>query len=192
MRLPDEHPLAAVREWLKILIPGIALVAASTAAVIAFQQLNHLRTSTERQQRAYVLVTEGAIVNFESGEPKVVLKARNSGQTPAYKLTVEANASLGKFPLTEDLSTIALFKSSSGVVGPGGDYYMTVFMKQLTSDQRQAIKLGQAAIYLHGTVRYVDAFGISRWSTFRCYFGGNTGTPPNGQFSVAEDGNDAN
>src|SRR5258708_21264188 len=88
MRLPGEHPIATLREWAKILIPGAALGVDLVAAYFAYQQFGLARRSAENQQRAYVMIESVGAFDVEVRQPLGVIVYKNFGQTPALDVSV--------------------------------------------------------------------------------------------------------
>ena len=92
MRLPGEHPIATFREWAKIITPFLALIAASAAAVGAW---NNFRVAEARQkidQRPWVSLDTFAVndITYDTSglSWSLQFQIKNSGLTPAQRVAV--------------------------------------------------------------------------------------------------------
>jgi hypothetical protein len=101
---------------------------------------------------------------------EIVIK--NSGQTPAYRLSTATVVTVRDFPLQGDLQVPAM-PDNHTVLPPNGSYALSVVLAQsLTVDQLKSIQKGTQAIYAFGEVSYVDAFGECRMTRYRFYYTG--------------------
>ena len=149
------------------------------------------RTS-ERQLRAYVLNRRGVISNIIiGGIPEVEIEMQNWGQTPAYKVEHNARITFATFPQGKLPPPPEALSQTT--VAPGAIFYLIVKMtKPLDSAYITGLKRGSLAIYVNGTVKYIDAFAQKRWTNYRLIYGGARGIPPNDALFSDIDGNDAN
>lgn len=189
MRLPDEHPIETFREWAKVVVPSLALLAASIAAGVSLMQLKLARASAERQDRAYVLPFQAAISSITESSVRIRVNILNTGKTPAKNAQAWMRADVSSFPLTgslpaDDRSPLL----SKGPIGPGQTLEMPLH-KTLSDAEIAAIKAGTSAVYVHGEISYEDAFGQVRKTWFRLYKGGNAGLE-NAALPTAPEGND--
>lgn len=85
------------------------------------RQLDHLTESSERQLRAYVFPVEAVLTKLDAGhevECKIVIK--NSGQTPAYRLSHAATIGLVNFPTKGPFPECVASQATSRTnLGPG-------------------------------------------------------------------------
>jgi hypothetical protein len=129
------------------------------------------RETSERQLRAYVGLQsmEATVYPFEKGGFVVLAhaEARNFGQTPAYRMTVQANA-------TVDVPTAIPFDEAQGTAKSAGA--MTAFKdvgfqisqtKIITAEDAQAIRNQKKIIFFWGAIKYRDAFGKDHTFKFR-------------------------
>jgi hypothetical protein len=172
---------------------------ASIAALLQFFALVItvfvLMSTAKRQLRAYVFVYSAEISNIMSDQNvAVTLVVKNFGQTPAYKLSAWLGVDILPFPLKTPLSSAADIQQIANTnIGPGGEQAM-----KFSSDRPIPVELRDefepqkiSAVYVHGTIKYVDAFKIRRFTNFRLYKGGNFGvTGPGLSFSTED--NEAN
>jgi hypothetical protein len=114
--------------------------------------------TAKRELRAYVFLDMSFIRNTatESARPYIVL--RNSGKTPAYRLSVSTwgcvAQSCAELP---QLPTAITY----GHLAPGAPYTLRVPMQSpLTEAQRAAVlaENGNTALYAYGEAQYIDAF----------------------------------
>jgi hypothetical protein len=155
--------------------------------------LKHSEKTAERQLRAYVFPIEAELKKLSADEfPELEISIENSGQTPAYQLTHTSRFALSDFPLIEPLPLAEASKESSKTnVEPGGK-----FMKYGRSDRKLSaeaitqLKDGTAAIYAYGEIKFVDAFGASRWVKYRLMNGGRAGFFADGKLVACEEGNE--
>ena len=99
----------------------------------------------------------------------------NSGQTPAYKFACQIKITAGTFPQTD--FTISKEESDpAAYLGPSGVTWNTPLADRLLTDKEaEEITQGTSAIYVFGNIRYVDAFGVPRLTTFRAIARGQNG-----------------
>ena len=102
---------------------------------------------------------------------EIVIK--NSGQTPAYRLSTATAVLVDDNPLQADLHGPSL-PDNHTVIPPSGSYALSVAMdKPLTADQLKAIQKGTQAIYAFGAIAYDDAFGECRVTRYRFFYTGS-------------------
>jgi hypothetical protein len=146
------------------------------------------------QLRAYASVTAASIHGFQQDGP-ICLKIRieNRGQTPAYGLTHD-----GGFTLRE--ADVSRFKGdlwppernmllSKATLPPGVIRHASMDVPiPLSPDAKAAIRDGTLALFAYGEIRYSDAFGNPRKSTYRLMYGGSAPVT-NDQLTICEEGN---
>ena len=121
---------------------------------------------SERELRAYVFPISVKVTNFRTPTPLLAaVQIRNSGQTPAYRLTCTTRLVICPFPNT-DFSVPKNFNVE--YLGPTTKMWRTARTKEaLTREQEQQILNGNFSIHVFGRIDYTDAFGSPRWTTFR-------------------------
>jgi hypothetical protein len=148
--------------------------------------------SAERQLRAYVFVIEAQILaadingtilnppqNIRAGtRPVAILTIKNTGQTPAYDVSVFGNVTLTTWPLrpgTFPALPFAGVEISRQSYGPGMYTHKFEIMGMLNDAQVAALTAGNQAIVIYGEIRYRDAFNQNRFIRYRKFTGGPTG-----------------
>lgn len=158
---------------------------------------------TERRQlRAYVFpdgVTvynvDGDITKILKKPPNLEVQIKNTGNTPAYDVTVFTGGTYRQFPArfkVSDVSTpITVYANKSVFIMPSGATEhafsdVNGATIPLTARQKQSMDDGVSAIYFFGEIIYHDAFGILRCNTFKYYVGGNAGFDGNAMKNAGE------
>jgi hypothetical protein len=126
--------------------------------------------TAERQLRAYVTVIGGSLC-IQNKTIHGVLELKNSGQTPAYELTIwsqmkiqPSDETFVEEPPRHDDSTLAKI-----VVGPGSTTNPRDRL-EIPADNDislPAIRNGKAWVYIWGRIDYRDAFKCKRFAEFR-------------------------
>jgi hypothetical protein len=185
-------------------LPTVGLIFVGIVGIyVAIGTLNHMRESSERQLRAYVLpievsIFDGTMMNpiqqARANVPGVPMLIKNFGQTPAYKVisyaqiaviaVVDENRLLVVPPIPEQFSN---------TLGPGGIFNKAVwFDRPLVANEIADIATGVRGIYFYGRIEYRDAFEKVRFTNFRLRYTGRFPPLPNAIFNFSERGNDAN
>jgi hypothetical protein len=194
-------------------LPNIGLFLAGVVGiVVALGTLNHMRQSSERQLRAYVVQERGAIVNIADPIPAVGLvptearithpgwgpvahlQIKNTGQTPALQVENWGNICFREYPLISTLpSKPAELRPMYSILGPGIISTKTLsFGPRLTPQQIADLQAGTAAIYVYGEIRYRDVFNkdhLTKYRGMHHVMGGPIGVSTNLTFT--EGGNEA-
>jgi len=186
--------------------PGEWLLGVATLGLWLSTQLlvREAKTSSERQQRAYVYPTKSAVVStgfatqtpIAAGQtPGVVIVAANLGQTPAYKSQIVGEIDFVPWPIvTGSLSALNFADPNTSKTTAGPNIEITkshIFTRSLTHTEYNALSGGTHALVAHGEIRYKDAFGKSRWTKYRYFVGGPFGIQGFATGQHAE-GNDSN
>jgi hypothetical protein len=144
--------------------------------------LEHSEKTAERQLRAYVSANT-ADVAFAGTEIKVLLKVKNSGQTPAYKFNVNADGVFflpGKEgPQTATFNQVAHNPTTGAIIGPGDIYEVSHVIKltdqklggvnvtvEQATEMVNLIQNSRAALYVNGRMDY-ETFGKNQTLYFR-------------------------
>jgi hypothetical protein len=153
--------------------------------------------NAERQLQAYIFPHELVVSNVELGKrPIANMLVKNTGLTPATDVIAWAGVWVGNFPLVAELvrATPEFMKTASRrSVGPGASFTINhAWNETLTEQHMQMLGSGTAAVFVWGEMTYVDMFGKKRTTSFRSYYGGDTGLRPGGATTTASEGNEAN
>lgn len=123
-----------------------------------------------KQLRAYVNPDQFSLEDFEVGKiPSVTVRIRNSGQTPAYDVTLHVVWKLAdlKKPLELPVPTEPNQTSSRSTIGANGEIRTKIKIPRVGQNTINAIARGVAAFYVVGEARYRDIFGHDHVTTFR-------------------------
>jgi len=167
------------KHWIEYGVFAFVVITAIATATAAWYTRRESETAAEngrRQLRAYVFPDQANLIWEGTAKPTLAeIVIKNSGQTPAYRLSTVTAVVLGDFPLQGDLH-LAPMPDNHTVVPPTASYSLSVPMAQpLTGDQLKAIQKGTQAIYAFGEISYVDAFGECRITRYRFYYSGAGG-----------------
>jgi len=148
------------------------------------------RNTAERQLRAYVFVNTVTLSYQPNQAPRAKITIKNSGQTPAYKVTHWSAMNVAEFPLKKPPPPPSTKATIDNLPPGGGSDNVIVMMRPINIDDVTAFGLHTAALYVVGHIDYTDAFNIRRCTGYRQYVGGDVGF--NGQqMAIAAEGNDA-
>ncbi len=175
--------------------------------------------TTPRQLRAYIFVDKAVIANVANPLPQgllggkfeetpasitrplegpiAYLEFKNSGQTPAYEVTIWGNMCVREFPLTYELpdkKPDKLFTAKASVPPSGGTNKSLGTEHPLPEEINKLRTIPPTtAIYIYGTIFYKDTFGKKRFTNYRYFhndlsgiLGRHTGV------SICNEGNEAN
>jgi len=132
---------------------------------------------SERELRAYVFPVDIKVRNFKTSERiSAFVKVKNSGQTPAYKFTCQVKMIAGPFPQTDFTISKEESDLTPAYLGPNESIpYTPTTDTPLTWKQAEEVSQGRRAIYVFGRIDYIDAFKVTRWTTFRTFTRGDNG-----------------
>jgi hypothetical protein len=172
------------------MLTGVLAICAFLSVWLVLFQLLDARRFSKRQLRAYVFVAEVEIIGIGTDAVRAAVTIRNTGQTPAYDVTVStaANADVTTFsptPVGPD--------SSRFVLGPDGLGRRDISLHSIigTPSALAAITNGNSALYVWGEILYRDAFGKRRHTRFRHMNRGVANWPSDNKMTVCPKGNDA-
>ncbi len=143
--------------------------------VIGGLQLEISRRTARRQLRAYVSNTPRAVFFFEVGKcPQVRSDIRNHGQTPAFDVghTFEVAVFLVTPGQTPVLPAPTRVIDTSTTLFPGDMWTWFTGANPLTQGDIDAMRRGEACLYLWGDTSYRDAFQRKRSTHFCVYVTG--------------------
>jgi len=155
-----------------------AYVATRRQATAAETQIEVAQDTEHRQLRAYLHIDHGPIT-VSDNTAKAEIRISHSGQTPAYKIKLEADIQVGHFPLPDaeklSLPTGGLPKYEFAALYGNEPIRQTISMPQNSNDaieiqkrSRDRLAGGLQVFYLFGRVRYQDIFG-NEWPYDFCY-----------------------
>jgi hypothetical protein len=127
------------------------------------------RDTSERELRAYLMVSDARLFLYEDGWIEPRLTFSNSGKTPAYNLRGHQHLSLGD-PMKTNPSDSMLLRY--GTVGK--KYRLTGPKENVASTKQQVINYlasGEMQIFLQGWFKYRDAFGKTQPFDYRLVIG---------------------
>ena len=162
---------------------------------VGFRQI----ATTRAQLRAYVFVSGAKIVHGieDNNIVEAFVEIKNSGQTPAYKLTVVNGIVLGPYPPPQSLPLAVPDKDYLSLVrtrmdlGPGDKTFpVTRAGRPLTLEDKANLVAGAMAVWVYGEIRYRDAFCRKQWTKYRLIIGGPFGVS-GGELIGCEEGNEA-
>jgi hypothetical protein len=176
------------RHWIEYAVLAFVIITAVATAMAAWYTRKEWQSSIDnghRQLRAYAFPDQATLEWEGTGKPTVAeIVIKNSGQTPAYKLSTSMVTGVGPYPPRNELIVPAM-PANSTVVPPAGSYSFSVATdKPLSRDQLEAIKKGTQAIYAFGKIAYTDAFGECRETQYKFYYVG-AGTDVGGKVTLA-------
>lgn len=188
----------ATREWWLIGLTGFLVLFTGGLAIYTARLwgatgklVRGAEATAERQLRAYVLVSGGAVTDIENpAERKVQISIRNFGQTPAHGVRYWIGVGVREFPLRSKLAEPPdSFPLGSDVLGPGLPSVMVVPVPTLSDWEETALQCGDGAIYAYGRITYRDVFDKVRCTDVR-YMCQGEGLPK-GRMSPCPEGNEA-
>jgi hypothetical protein len=148
-----------------------AVVAADKSAVAARDTVSKMTDTAERQLRAYMVLEDGEIVHVSHPVqvPAANLIARNTGETPAHRVIVQAKIAVAEYPLSGELPPVTpAAHPALSVIGRNGIINIPLALgAPLTQGELALMRFGKVAIYVYGHVTYSDAFGHDRTTHFR-------------------------
>jgi hypothetical protein len=181
-------------------------LAAFTAiiAAVAVVQWRETRVSSRRQLRAYIFpeganVMDGSSLNpvqtHRINDVGIAFAIKNSGQTPAFDVLHWVDIDVRETAKEALLATpTKLDRKSLLHLPPGATSHKFPWLNRTLSAQEISdILSGVRAIYLHGKIEYVDAFGKKRRTNYRLKYNGVY--PPiggSGMLMYCDEGNEAN
>jgi hypothetical protein len=145
--------------------------------------------TAEQQMRAYIYVKEANMVSQGDNQfwqAKIVFK--NFGQTPAYGVVTPTDfyksVKSSKYDFEEPPADLI---TPTNDWGPGQEVIvLSKSDKALTPEEAAHFRNGSWVIFIHGIVKYRDAFGNNRFTKFRMQY------RPDGLLDAHGDGNTSN
>jgi len=156
-----------------------------------------MRDTAQRQLRAYVFVHKIVVENiFDPDSPVTHIILKNTGLTPAYKLTAWAGMDIREYPLRGPFDFLidpVLPKHILPAKGLLNKYVYTMLRRPrraISAQEQVALRTTTTALYVFGEISYEDAFTTNWTTTFRFMIGGPAGVRSDGACVVCEDGNE--
>jgi len=187
---PNDWWTAGATVWLAIVTTILAF--ATFLLWKSTRDLVRKTSETARQQlRAYISITKAYAVwpAEEKGLSRpvtIAVRFKNSGQTPAHKVTswmgVDSTTEKFEFPARDASGSVA-------VQGPGQTSEMS--RERDIVDQIERWKSGEESLYVWGEIEYVDAFKEKRLTKFRFVMPKEGMHETGGRFRPCPDGNEA-
>jgi hypothetical protein len=155
---------------LSLVFTGWAAIAAAHAAEAAQASVKVASQTAERELRAYVSVD---LVNFDISKVagafacRMILKYKNTGQTPAYRFAAAYRFKIMPWPLPDKYKIDWPDKSAAsaeGTINPQTPSEGSAL--QIVKIDPAALRVAQERLYLIGAVTFVDAFKRDRGIRF--------------------------
>lgn len=147
--------------------------------------------TAERQLRAYVLV-ENALTTQFGPVSKIQIAFKNSGQTPAYRLSVWASIEVAVDPLEQRPDPPSGESEQKGTFGAGATLHLLEETTRIiVTEELNGVRSGEAGLYIFGQLSYTDIFQKIRTTTFCFIYGGAGGVHPDGNMRPYKDWNEA-
>ena len=128
------------------------------------ETIDHARSSSERELRAYVFVRSSDFKILPENLFQVTIEIRNTGSTPAYEVELSQATSYDKFP--DPMIVVPEFGKFGAKSDLGPDAYVSAEM--FCQAPISSVDTGvQHTVYFYGRVRYKDAFKVARETGFR-------------------------
>lgn len=153
-----------------------AVQEAEVATKAAQDSVEATEKSAVRQLRAYVYVDHATITNL-SGKPKIKVKIKNFGQTPAYSMQHWAAVGFQPYPLPENLKEPEDFiPAPISDLPPGHDHTSPIpYDRLFSNDERESLRTGENGIYVVGRIAYRDVYDEPRITNYCLFIGGPIG-----------------
>jgi len=157
----------------------------------ARRTIETMERTERRQLRAYVFTT-AAQIEAADGNGRILsgqqiqagflavstMTITNTGQTPAYDLSVRGHIQITNWPLVDtDLEPLDFNEPVSMNSYGAGNHTMRFdrFREVISEADEQALRGKTKAIFVYGEIRYRDAFGNAQWTRYRYFTGGISG-----------------
>lgn len=166
-----------------VLVGALGLVISVGGLFMLWQSLNQTRQaiSNDReighaQIRAYVSVFDFETIVTDDPRPviKTTIVFKNTGQTPAKKLRVNADWAAGETPFDETLHPHRVEKfDGRGAVSSGATFFANLntekgnFRRALGGGDIEKVISGEWKFWVFGVIEYVDVFNEPRKTRFR-------------------------
>lgn len=186
---------------IKFVVDQNATITALSTLLLAFITVGLVLVGREQsvtvraQLRAYVFVADVEIKGIGTPKVEAAILIRNTGQTPAYDVTMSTAARAFNVPGEIAFAPTPVGPDSSRFVfGPDGLGRRNIPLHTLIGEPGAiaALRAGNGILYVHGEILYKDAFGAARHTRFRHAIGGANLWPEDNKMTVCPEGNEAN
>ena len=190
--------LAAILSFLSVLLLVWTVRESRRSAEAAIRSAAIAEDTAKRQLRAYVNVFKACAVWSKDAHDafrpvSIVVYTKNSGQTPANKVTSWAASKSSEsppeyFPRLQDESL-----ESVGLQGPGQINHFTLERPLVLGVESEISRWssGKESLYVWGEINYTDAFGADRTTKFRLVMPKEGVRQDGGKFTSCSQGNEA-
>lgn len=154
------------------------------------------RATARRELRAYVFVAQAeigvGIKPHNAGKVVSAVAVSNSGSTPARQVSHWSGVAYALIEAQEGMQAPTEFeKAYRSTIPPSGQIFASrMILENLSDAQIEAIEAGEAAIFVYGTIEYLDVFARARRTDYRLQFTGKWPPPENVLMNFCEAGND--
>jgi hypothetical protein len=136
--------------------------------------------TARRQLRAYVFLDQMTIAD-PLGTPRISIRIKNFGSTPAYSVVFWCEGALREYPLTGGLVRSRAQDAPISDIGPTGALQTDILWDApIQEPDKAALTSRTKAIYVFGRIDYRDSFGQRWFSEFRFIEGGSFDVRPSG------------
>ena len=181
---------------LNLRLAVLSLWATVIGTALLLWTLVETRATARRELRAYLFVAHAeigiGIKPHNAGKVVSAVAVTNSGSTPARQVSHWSGVAYELFAVQEGMQLPAEFeKAYRTTIPPSGQIIATRMIEQdLSETQIEAIKAGDAAIFVFGVIEYLDVFDRARRTEYRLQFTGNWPPPENVLMNFCVAGND--
>jgi hypothetical protein len=192
-QIVESNRLASVNVKLALLISMLIFVGTAFVGWTFWET----RSTSRRELRAYLFVESIGLgvanAGPAKGQPGAVIKIKNFGQTPAYRvlhhgvvvLVATQNPNHGPIPENLENISITAIPSGSGLTAIRG------LGRKLTAVELRGVRAGSLTFAARGRIEYEDTFGNKRWTTYHYYYSGKWPPADDMLMNIANDGNES-
>ena len=123
--------------------------------------------TSERELRAYVSAEPKPLQKQANNSWVSELEIKNSGQTPAYAVTITVFMEVFAEPPSEQDFNVPVEETGSRISVPPGGTGRQALRRSLSEDELDQVWKGRKNLYVFGQINYRDAFNKSRYTKFR-------------------------
>src|SRR3990167_7535307 len=156
----NKSELSSCRFWLPNIIQGILTLITLGTLIVMYFQLISIQKQTRTLQAQQINLTQ-----FREGQPiSALVVFRNSGKSPALKVTIYNNIHLRSVPVPVPMPLGKYSgRTSEAVIGPYSDFGNFITAKEaLTTKDIEALTQKKKDIYVWGRIEYDDIFNQHR------------------------------
>jgi hypothetical protein len=190
-----KHPL----EYAIAILLALTMIATGVAACYTKKQWETAADAEKRTLRAYVIVPSGSdakgnntirIENAQPGQPIIAwVTMQNQGQTPAYKLRQGIVVKVLPFPLPNGFSYPIDTMYNLSLIGIHDQVFGSKHVAVFSEYEKLSLATQVSAIYIYGTINYVDIFGDTHFTNYCVFF--KVASPVSNYYDHHNDADDA-